>query len=143
MSIPGSRSGLSVAQQLADDREAKRSASTKRREAVPKVVDAQAFEPGSPGYGAPGLFEVSPGCAINLAGNEVRIIRQARQTLKNYLSGCRQIYWLRSGFAVRQMNYPAFKVYIFPLYRQDFAETRSRQHQKPNGGNGVRVQSRA
>ena len=60
MRVPRGRRRLRMAQELPNDRKAEARARANRREGVPKIMDAHAFEARVPLYRPPRLFQAGP-----------------------------------------------------------------------------------
>ncbi len=125
------RRGLRMAQELPDDRKAEARARANRRESVPKIMDAHAFEARVPLYRPPRLLQSRPRPAhVSSRYDEGAAALAIPQQVHG---GRAHDNCLSARLAVGQVDQPALKIDMAPLEGQDLLQPRAGEHEETEG----------
>src|SRR5215216_2073886 len=119
---------LSMAEQLANDREAHAAPRTYRREGMPQIVNAKALQHGMPSDRLPRTLEVGTGLAGIVASDDEGA--DAREAFEHRQGGSVEDHRPLPGFRGRQEQHAALEIHVAPFQMQNFTETTAREQQK-------------
>ncbi len=131
MRVPRGRRRLRMAQELPNDRKAEARARANRREGVPKIMDAHAFEARVPLYRPPRLFQAGPRPAHVGSGYDKGAAALAIP--QKVHGGGAHNNRLSASLAVGQIDQPSLKIDVAPFEGQNLLQSRAREHEETEG----------
>ena len=139
-----------MTEQLADDRQAKTTASAEAGVGVTQVVNPHSVEPGAGGYRLPRLVQIGARPLGIVAGDDesLRLAQGARVLGARQLGKRRQHAQRRriehdrlaAGLGVWDQQQAAREVHMRPAQVQDFAQSRAGEDQQPDRSGSVRAE---
>src|SRR5262249_9377758 len=126
-----------MAQQLADNWQAKSTTSAEACIGVAKIMKAAAVEPGTPRYSLPRTFQIGARLLGVVARHDVRA--EPIEPGEDRKGRSIKDHGLLASLGVGEEQQPAFQVHLFPFEVQDFPEPTAGEQQQPNrcGGEGT------
>src|SRR5262245_54877185 len=128
-----------MAQQLADNWQAKSTTSAEACIGVAKIMKADAVEPGTPRYSLPRTFQIGARLLGVVARHDVRA--EPIEPGEDRKGRSIKDHGLSTGLGVGEKQQPAFQVHLFPFEVQDFPEPTAGEEQQPDrsGGEGTNL----